>query len=307
MRVIQLEGVSKVFAGRTVLRDISFSVDKGEVFGYLGPNGAGKTTTMRILLGLLQPTSGTALVNGTDLGVDDEARRAVGVLMENDGLYDRISAYHNLDYYARLYGVKDREARIDQLLEQFGLADRRRDMVYTFSKGMRRKLGIARAIIHDPEILLLDEPTSGLDPEAQKMVRDVLIDLARRERITVLLSSHNLDEVQKVCHRVAVIKSGELRAYDTVDNLRASGAGHGVAIEVSTAEQAMRAEELARTHPAVAAVSRSGPILTVTLTGDSAARLVTHLAMAGIPLEEVRRTSRSLEDVYIDLVREAGA
>jgi len=303
MNAIEIDGVSKNFAGRDVLDDITFSVNEGEVFGLLGPNGAGKTTTMRIILGLIQPTSGTARVHGTDLSIDDEARRSVGVLMENDGLYDRISAYQNLDYYARLYGVRDREARIDGLLAQFGLAERKDDMVYTFSKGMRRKLGIARAIIHDPETLLLDEPTSGLDPEARKMVRDILLGLAGQKRMTVLLSSHNLDEVQRTCRRVAVISSGSLMAYDSVDRLR-SAQGSSIEMIVSTEEQAYRAEGLARAHPSVTEVSRSGAVITAYLSGDSASSLITQLVMAGIPLEEAVKTSRSLEDVYLDLVRE---
>ena len=307
MKVIELSGVSKVFSGRSVLNRVSFSVTEGEVFGLLGPNGAGKTTSMRIILGLLRPTSGTALVKGADLATNDEARREVGVLMENDGLYDRISAQQNLDYYARLYGVKGREARIDRLLTQFGLADRRNDMVFTFSKGMRRKLGIARAIIHDPEILLLDEPTSGLDPEAQKMVRDVLLDLARRERITVLLSSHNLDEVQRMCARVAVIKAGELRAYDTVENLRGDGKGHTLDISASDEGDAARAEDLLRNLPEVTTISRTGADIRLSTSIDSAAPVITSLVAAGIRLEEVRRISRSLEDVYIDLVKEESA
>ncbi len=307
MKVIELHEVSKVFEGRSVLNRITFSVEEGEVFGLLGPNGAGKTTTMRIILGLLRPTSGEAWVKGTDLGTDDEARRSVGVLMENDGLYDRISAHQNLDYYARLYGVRDREARIAQLLEQFGLSDRRDDKVFTFSKGMRRKLGIARAIVHDPDVLLLDEPTSGLDPEAQKMVREVLLDLSQHEHITVLLSSHNLDEVQRVCNRVAVIKSGWLRACDSVENLRSAGRGYGVVIEVATLEQAIKAEGLVRSHPSVITASRSGKLISIVLSDECVSPLVTHLALAGIPLEEVRRAARSLEDVYIDLVKEGSA
>lgn len=307
MKVIEIEDLSKSFGERRVLSHVTFSVEKGEVFGYLGPNGAGKTTTMRVLLGLLRPTKGTALVRGVDLSRDDAARAAVGVLMENDGLYDRISAWQNLDYYGKLYGVQDRGRRIGELLDAFGLADRRNDKVFNFSKGMRRKLGIARAIIHDPDILLLDEPTSGLDPEAQRMVRDVLKDLSRREGMTVLLSSHNLDEVEKICSRVAVIKGGELRACDTVENLREGRGDHIVTITLSKEQDAMIAAEMLRGNPTVTSARTDGVRITVSHIQDSASPLLMSLIKTGIGVEEVRKASRSLEDVYIDLVREQEA
>lgn len=307
MKVIEIDDLSKTFAGRQVLRHVTFSVESGEVFGYLGPNGAGKTTTMRVLLGLLRPTSGTALVRGVDLSRDDAARGSVGVLMENDGLYDRISAWQNLDYYGRLYHMRDRDRRIGELLGAFGLSDRRDDKVFNFSKGMRRKLGIARAIIHDPDILMLDEPTSGLDPEAQKMVRDVLKDLSRREGMTVLLSSHNLDEVEKICSRVAVIKSGELRACDTVENLREGRGGHTLTITLSRESDAPIAASVLKRAPTVTATRVDGARLTINYLEDSASPLLTAIVTAGIGVEEVRKASRSLEDVYIDLVREQEA
>jgi ABC-2 type transport system ATP-binding protein len=303
MKVVEIDHLSKSFGERTVLKDISFSVQDGEVFGYLGPNGAGKTTTMRVLLGLLRPSAGTAHVKGADLATDDAVRGSVGVLMENDGLYDRISATHNLDYYGKLYGVKDREQRITDLLRSFELYDRREDKVFTFSKGMRRKLGIARAIIHDPEILILDEPTSGLDPEAQKMVRDVLTELSRRERMTVLLSSHNLDEVQKTCTRVAVIKAGELRACDSVENLRAGGETHSLTITLTRESDVAAALATLNVLPSVIGVKVEGPVITVNYTADSSSSLLRSLHQEDILIEEARKTSRSLEDVYIDLVK----
>ncbi|MBI0584119.1 MAG: ABC transporter ATP-binding protein [Methanomassiliicoccus sp.] len=304
MKAIEIENLSKSFDGRWVLRNVSFSVDAGEVFGYLGPNGAGKTTTMRVLLGLLRPTSGTALVKGADLHANDEVRHSVGVLMENDGLYDRLSAWQNLDYYGRLYGVKDREERTAELLETFGLSARRGDKVYTFSKGMRRKLGIARSIIHDPEILFLDEPTSGLDPEAQRMVRGSITDLSRREGMTVMLSSHNLDEVEKICTRVAVIKNGEIRAYDTVENLREGRGGHTLAVTLSKEADATAAIEVLRSSSSIIAVRQDGPRLTIAHGEESSSAILASIFRAGIGIEEASKTSRSLEDVYIDLVKE---
>lgn len=304
MKVIEINDLSKSFGERQVLKHVTFSVDKGEVFGYLGPNGAGKTTTMRVLLGLLRPTAGTALVRGTDLARDDAARGSVGVLMENDGLYDRISAWQNLDYYGKLYHVRDREHRMSELLTAFGLSDRRNDRVFNFSKGMRRKLGIARAIIHDPDILFLDEPTSGLDPEAQKMVRDVLKDLSGREGMTVLLSSHNLDEVEKICSRVAIIKNGELRACDKVENLREGRGGHTLTIVLSRELDSLAAADVVRRTPTVTAVRVDGARVTISHLEESAHPILASLIGAGIGVEEVWKGSRSLEDVYIDLVKE---
>jgi ABC-2 type transport system ATP-binding protein len=307
MKVIEIEDLSKSFGGREVLSHVTFSVENGEVFGYLGPNGAGKTTTMRVLLGLLHPTSGKALVKGADLSRDDAARGSVGVLMENDGLYDRLTAWQNLDYYGKLYRLQDRDVRIGQLLSAFGLSDRRNDKVFNFSKGMRRKLGIARAMIHDPDMLLLDEPTSGLDPEAQKMVRDVLKDLSRREGMTVLLSSHNLDEVEKMCSRVAVIKNGELRACDTVENLREGRSGHTLTVTLAREQDALLAAEIVKRTPTVTAARVDGVQVTVDHLDGSASPILASLFGAGIGVEEARKGSRSLEDVYIDLVREASS
>jgi ABC-2 type transport system ATP-binding protein len=303
MKLVDIEHLSKVFEGRRVLNDISFTVQSGEVFGYLGPNGAGKTTTMRILLGLLRPTSGSALVNGSDLATDDEARASIGILLENDGLYDRMTAWQNLDYYGRLYRVGERERRITELLISFGLNERRGDKVFTFSKGMRRKLGIARAIIHQPEILVLDEPTSGLDPEAQKMVRDILTDMARDENLTVLLSSHNLDEVQKTCTKVAVLKDGSIRAFDTVAGLREGRENRVLTITLSRESDALMAVNLIREVPWVREAHASGTVVNVNHEGESTAPLIQALCGRGIGVEEARRSVRSLEDVYIDLVK----
>jgi ABC-2 type transport system ATP-binding protein len=186
----------------------------------------------------------------------------------------------------------------------FNLTDRKDDRVFTYSKGMRRKLGIARAIIHDPHILFLDEPTSGLDPEAQKMVRDVLTNLSKKEGMTVLLSSHNLDEVQKICSKVAVIKRGELRACDTVENLRGGKGSHTLSIITSSEEEAQRAAALSKTISSVLEASAEGNAVILTHHEESVAPMVATLVRGGIKIEEVRKTSRSLEDVYIDLVKE---
>jgi ABC-2 type transport system ATP-binding protein len=302
MSVIEARNLSRTFDGRSVLRDVSFRVEKGEVFGYLGPNGAGKTTTMRILLGLVHPTEGGATVFGKPLGAREDLRRRVGVLMDNPGLFERLSAAENLDYYARLYGVKDPAGRIEEILAFVGLDDRKNDAAGTFSTGMKRKLGLARALIHRPEVLFLDEPTSGLDPEAQRMVRDLILRLSAEEGITVFLSSHHLDEVQRVSSKVAILDRGVLLAYDTVAALRA-GTGRGeIAITLGDPNAATRAVRILSDLPEVAGVAHEGERITAALAGQQAAPLVTALVRAGIAVEEARRTSRSLEEIYLEVV-----
>ena len=220
MSIIEVRGLSKSFEDRWVLSNVNFQVEEGDIFGYLGPNGAGKTTTMRIMLGLLKPTQGEALIRGRDMGTDNEMRKHVGVLLEKNGVYDRLTAHDNLQYYARLYGVSDVETRIEEQLELVGLTDRRDQKAGKFSKGMKQRLGLARAMIHDPEIMFLDEPSSGLDPEAQKLMRDIILEMSAKRKITVFLNSHNLDEVQRVCNRIAILQHGTIRAYDSVENMR---------------------------------------------------------------------------------------
>jgi len=304
MEIITVENLKKGFKGREVLKGITFSVKKGEVFGFLGPNGAGKTTTMRCLLGLLRPDAGKVSVFGENMAESDRLRRRIGVLLEKDGLADRLTAYENLDYYARLYDVQNQEERIAGILGFTGLADRRDSMVGTFSTGMRRKLGIGRAILHDPEVLFLDEPSAGLDPEAQRMVRDLIADLSREEEMTVFVNSHNLDEVQRVCSTVAILHDGRIRAFDTVERLR-SGGGAEVRCVLSNGASAERALAVLSAMQGVDEVSREGEGVSARLAGSDVPSLVKAVVDAGCAIEEVRKDHRSLEEIYLSVVRQA--
>ncbi|MDD1717983.1 MAG: ABC transporter ATP-binding protein [Methanoregulaceae archaeon] len=303
--VIEVSDLSKSFDGTRVLSGISFSVSQGEVFGFLGPNGAGKTTTMRILLGLLRPDSGNALVLGRSLAVADAVRGSVGVLLEHNGLIDRLSAFENLDYYARLYGVRAREARIAELLEFAGLSDRKDDLVGTFSTGMKRKIGLARAILHDPRILFLDEPTSGLDPEAQAVVRELILQLSAEESMTVFLNSHNLDEVQRICSAVAVLDRGVIRAFDSVEHLRA---GEGIGYELVLADPGQRAGAVVILSQIGGATvtGGEGDRIALSLGGVSPSDVLSRLVASGIAVEEARKTRKSLEEIYLGLVAKRG-
>ncbi|MBP7410245.1 MAG: ABC transporter ATP-binding protein [Methanoculleus sp.] len=306
MNAVEVRGLSRSFDGRDILSDVSFTVGHGEVFGYLGPNGAGKTTTIRVLLGLLTPGAGEVRVLGRDLAVDDDARRRVGVLFENNGLADRMSAAGNLTYYAGLYGVDDPAERIDELLTLVDLADRKDDLVGTFSTGMKRKLGIARAILHRPEVVFLDEPSSGLDPGAQRMVRDLILELSRREEMTVFLNSHHLDEVQRICSTVAILAGGRIRAFDTVAHLTAASDRPTVTVALSGRDDRVRACEVARALPFVVGCDADGDTLHCTLAEPGATPdLVGALVGANFRIEEVRRSSRSLEEIYLEHVGRA--
>jgi ABC-2 type transport system ATP-binding protein len=301
--MIEVSNVTKKFGETTALDGVSFHVGDGEIFGYLGPNGAGKTTTMRILLGLLKPTSGTALVWGKDLGKDNVLRGRVGVLLENDGLYDRITAYENLDYYARIYGVADRERKIRDLLELTGLADRKDDKVGRYSRGMKRKLGLARAIIHDPGILFFDEPSAGLDPEAQKMVRDLIVNLSSEKKITIFLNSHDLDEVQRICSRVAILKNGAIMVSDTLENLRNRLAAPAVEVVLADKEKAGDALSIIGKMEHVMGCEQRDNRLIITLGNNgSSAGLLNALVERGIEVEEMKKLTKSLEDVYLETV-----
>jgi ABC-2 type transport system ATP-binding protein len=302
---IEVRSVTKNFQGSRVLDGISFSVGKGEVFGFLGPNGAGKTTTLRILLGLLRPDSGEALVLGESLDTADAVRKRVGVLFENNGLIDRFTARENLMYYGELYEVPEPDKRTGELLEYVGLSDRGDDLVGIFSTGMKRKLGLARAILHKPEILFLDEPSSGLDPEGQKMVHDLIVGLSGEE-MTIFLNSHNLDEVSRVCSKVAILHHGTIRAYDSIERLSAEPSGTGLEITLSDQAHGDKAAAIINTLPGVTMTSQEHGHIKVTLSGQSGAPVIEALIKEGFGVEEAVRRKRTLEEIYLDVVREAG-
>src|SRR5881296_2529637 len=220
--VIRTEKLTKRFGDLTAVDGIDLDVHEGEVFGFLGPNGAGKTTTLRLLCALIAPTSGTAEIAGFRLGREDpRIRAAVGILTEQPGLYERQSAWENLVFYATLYGLPTpvAKAQAERYLRLMGLWERRTEPVVTFSRGMKQKMAIARAALHEPRVLFLDEPTTGLDPDAAKTVREFIVAL-RGEGRTVFLCTHNLDEADRLCDRIAFFRHKVLRIADP-DELRA--------------------------------------------------------------------------------------
>ncbi|MCL2690919.1 MAG: ABC transporter ATP-binding protein [Candidatus Bathyarchaeota archaeon] len=222
--MIEAVNLTRKYGNLIAVDNVSFKIDKGEVFGFLGPNGAGKTTTIRMLACLLSSTHGTATVAGYDTQKDPiQVRKSVGILTENPSLYERLTAYENMDFYAQAYGITDfveRKKRIQELLELFNLWDRRNDKAGTFSKGMKQKLAIIRATVHKPPVLFLDEPTAGLDPESAKEIRDLMAKLSQHEKCTILLSTHHLEDAEKLCNRVMLMNKGCCLLIGKPDELR---------------------------------------------------------------------------------------
>ncbi len=308
-RVIEIEGLVKEFNGRRVLHDVTFHVRRGEVFGLLGPNGAGKTTTIRILLGLLEPTSGRALVLGGRLSESRELRSRVGVALEGDGLFSQLTAYENLEFYARVYGLKstvERDKRIREVLELVGLYEARDVRVGYFSRGMRRRLALARALIHGPDVLFLDEPTLGLDVEGQALVRGLVTKLSREEGVTVLYTSHDLNEVERVCSRVALLVGGRIVASGTVESLVSEFSKPLVEVYFTSIGEALKATKYVRGLNYVVECWCNGKSVTILVDGNSdIPKLVDGLVRSGFKVIEARRVKRSLEEVYLELVRKS--
>jgi len=304
LQMVETENLTKRFKETLAVEGLTLQVPEGEVFGFLGPNGAGKTTTVRMLACLIAPTSGTARVAGFVVGRQDGAiRRHVGVLTETPGLYDNLSAEYNLRVFAELYEVKDVSGQVEKYLRMLGLWERRADAAGTFSKGMRQKLAIARALLHEPRVLFLDEPTAGLDPEAAHLVRDFIADL-RKEGRTIFLCTHNLDEADRLCDRVAVFKT-RLLALDTPANLRTSVFGRKVVFHLRRAD-----DELARAVGKLPFVREARIVankLLVRLDDPEKQNpeIVRFLVGQGADIQFVGELRHSLEEVYLQLVREA--
>ena len=297
--------LSRRFGERIALEDVSFTLEAGEIFALLGPNGAGKTTTLRILAGLIAPSSGSVQVDGEPMGPRSAPRlRAhIGFLTEAPGLWDRLTVRQNLLVYARLYGLSSPERAVETALERFEIRDRGDDRAAQLSKGLKQRVALARSILHDPRIAMLDEPTSGLDPESARDVRELILSLRERGR-AVLLCTHNLDEVERVADRVAVL-STRLVAIGTPSSLRARLFTPRVRVVL-----AQPAEPFAGTlrQAGLADVAADGVALSVGIAGTSLTTpdLVRRLVEAGASIESVHPEEPPLEDVYLKLLNPEG-
>ena len=301
--MIHTENLTKSFGDQVAVDRLSLDIADGEVFGFLGPNGAGKTTTIRMLTCLIAPTSGSARVLNYEVGRDDQQiRRNVGILTETPGMYDRLTAYRNLSIFARLYEVEKVDYQVEKYLKLLGLWERRDDPVGEFSKGMRQKLAIGRALLHEPQVLFLDEPTSALDPEASRLVHDFIGELKGRGR-TIFLCTHNMDEADRLCDRVAVFKT-HLRVLDTPSRLRQQVYGRQVAFHLGGPAEVFLPQ--VTSLPFVKSAEVKDAKLIVTL--DDPARhnpdIVRALVGAGADIQFVGELRYSLEDVYLQLMKD---
>lgn len=303
---IKTNGLSRDFASVRALEDLSIEVPTGSVFGFLGPNGAGKTTTIRLLLGLLEPSGGTSQVLGYDtLTQADKIRLHCGALLEHNGLYERLSAESNLEFYGRVWRIpaNDRQARIRELLTNLDLWDRRQEPVSNWSRGMKQKLAMARALFHHPALLFLDEPTAGLDPAAAARLRDDLESLVEREGVTVFLNTHNLAEAERLCQQIGIIRQGKLVGNGAPSELRAQ-AGNPQ-LEITGKKFSPEAMQELQSRPEVLSAELHNNKLTLQLTeAVESAPLVSLLVASGAQVEEVIKTQSSLEDVFLSLVNE---
>ncbi|MCW4035169.1 MAG: ABC transporter ATP-binding protein [Candidatus Bathyarchaeota archaeon] len=311
MAIIEVEDLTKTFGSHIAVDHLNFKIEQGEVFGLLGPNGAGKTTTVRMLAGLISPSKGTAIVKGYNLDKDSlKVRQTVGILTENPSLYEKLTALENMDFFAEAYGLSDpneKQNRIQELLEFFELWTRRDDKVATFSKGMKQKLAIARALVHKPPIIFLDEPTSGLDPESSKEVRDLIAKLSQHEKSTVLLCTHHLEDAEKLCNKVMIINKGRSVVVGTPDELRDRINGTP-AVEVTLKKLTSSVVEAAKKARNVTQVTvdESSCKLLVTLDDVSSGtpEIVKRIVEAGGLVLSVVVVRPSLEEAYLKLIKE---
>lgn len=306
--MIDTENLTRKFGDLTAVENLSLHIDDGEVFGILGPNGAGKTTTIRMLCCLIRKTSGQAYIG--EYSIDDpqdalKIRKIIGFLPENVGLYDSLSAYANLDFYGKLYDVPEgkRKENIERLLKILGIWERRNEEVGAFSKGMKQKIAIARALIHDPQVIFMDEPTANLDPEASKTVRDFILEL-KQEKRTIVLNTHNLTEAERLCDRIAIIKS-KLITVGSPKNLESSLYKRTTVLHLEQASDqvvsAIKALNVANNLKKV----DNKLLLEMDEPEKHNPEVVRAVVLAGGNIQYVTELKSTLEDVYLKLIKEA--
>lgn len=297
---IQVNNLTKSFDGFVAVGGISFTIESGEIFGLLGPNGAGKTTTISMLSTMLTPTSGTATVNGHDIVTDEDGvRKSIGIVFQDQSLDEELTAYENMDFHGRLYRIPGevRRKRIDELLTLVGLEDRKDNLVKTYSGGMRRRLEIARGLLHEPKVLFLDEPTLGLDPQTRNHLWEYIEQLNNEKGITIILTTHYMEEADRLCDRVAIIDHGTIIALDTAENLKASIGGDVVTIASSNPDAVINL----LAAPWVSRIEERDGLVTVRL--QDADRhipgIVTAIHQNSIDITSLSVRKPTLEDVFL--------
>ncbi len=306
MHIIETQHLTKKFGDITAIDDLTFYVDEGEVFGLLGPNGAGKTTTVRILCCLISKTSGVAKIAGYETG--DEAnclkiRNMIGLVPDDVGLFGELSAYENLDYYGKLYGcsLQERKENIEYFLKLLGLWDQRDQPAGSYSKGMKQKVSITRALIHKPKLLFFDEPTANLDPEASRVVRDFILQLKREGR-TILINTHNLDEAQRVCDQIGILKT-KLLAVNAPEQLEQSVWGSKTVFQVEQVTDAILAA-VNNLRPKNLVVEGNTITIEITDPMKDNPDFVQAIVSAGGRVQAVTKWNPGLEETYLKVVGE---
>ena len=303
--VIDTENLSRKFGNLTAVDNLTLHVDEGEVFGFLGPNGAGKTTTIRMLCCLISKTSGSARIGGYEIGNKEDSlkiRKIIGLVPDNVGLSEHLTAYDNLDFFGKIYDCTDaqRKESIQRFLEMLGLWDKRNVLAGTFSKGMKQKLAIARALIHEPQILFLDEPTANLDPESAKTVREFILELKKQKK-TIFLNTHNLDEAQRICDKIGILNT-TLRATGTPQELEQSVSGKKTVIGL---EQVNDAVLNALKKLSLKNLTTDGNNITFDVEDPDKENspVVEAIVQAGGHVRTINVAGSTLEDTYLKLVR----
>ncbi|MGA3094694.1 MAG: ABC transporter ATP-binding protein [Dehalococcoidales bacterium] len=304
--MITIENLTRKFGEVTAVEGLTFQVEEGEVFGFLGPNGAGKTTTIRMLCCLISKTSGAASVGGYSIGNPADSlkiRKMIGLVPDNVGLYDDLSAFENLDFYGKLYECPEerRKENIERFLKMLDLWDRKDARVGAFSKGMKQKLALARALVHEPKILFMDEPTANLDPEAAKTVRDFILEIKKQGR-TIFLNTHNLDEAQRICDRIGIIKT-KLLTIGTPEQLRESLSRPKTEIRLAQVNEAL-VSALKKLIPNRIEVSENKLIIDVADPDKENPAIISAITSSGGQVREVSQLVPTLEDIYLQIVKE---
>jgi ABC-2 type transport system ATP-binding protein len=306
MNMIEVKNLTKRFGEITAVDDLTFQVAEGEVFGLLGPNGAGKTTTVRMLCCLISKTSGEAHIAGYRVGNGADSlaiRKMIGLVPDNVGLYEELTAYQNLDYYGKLYECSpgERKTKIEYFLKMMDLWDNRDQSVGEFSKGMKQKVAIARALIHDPRLLFFDEPTANLDPEASRVVREIILEL-RREGKTIFLNTHNLDEAQRICDRIGILKT-RLLTVSTPEELEKRVWGSRTVIQVEQITEGILAA-VRKLNPKNLQVEENRMILALSDPEKENPDFVQEIVTAGGRIQYVTQLNPSLEETYLKVIEE---
>jgi ABC-2 type transport system ATP-binding protein len=307
--MIVCEGLTKTFGSITAIQDFDIQIPDGRIFGLLGPNGAGKTTTMRMLSCLIRQTSGKAYIDSYEIGIKEDAQKIrgmIGLLPEVPGLYETLGAYKNLDYYAQFYGISkiQREQSIKTTLTNLGLWDRRNEPVGGFSKGMKQKIAIARALIHNPKYVFLDEPTASLDPSAAKMVREFILEL-KSQGNTILINTHNLSEAERICDTVALVKNKTVKIGNPKELARGLFA-RTISITMQNIPPSLLKDISSLDFISQEQVNGNKLMLNVRNPEEDNPRVISWLIKQGLQVQFVTEEEHSLEDVYLKLIEERG-